>query len=863
VNTSTRFLRSTGLLLAASVALGLLLASIGCATTAATPSPIFAGQTPLQWSERLAQSEMTRMGNPPKSRWDYTDGLFALSLVKLGAQSANTTYRDYGEQLIGGCVLPDGSITGYKAKDYTLDSINAGKVVLALYERTHDERYQKAAQLLRQQLATQPRTADGGFWHKQIYPQQMWLDGLYMAAPFYAEYGKTFSEPADFDDVVQQITLVDAHTYDVQTGLFYHGWDAAHTQSWANPQTGVSPSFWGRAIGWYAMALVDVLDYLPADHPGRTKVLDILNRLAAGVARYQDPSSGLWWQVVDQGGRDGNYLEASASSMFVYALAKAVNHGYLPYPQYEPVITKGYNGIMSRLLKVDADDQVNLTQICETAGLGNGRDGTYAYYIRERIVSNDLKGVGAFILAGLEVNRLPAHKPPSTAAAPATGWDAEPGILAQINAPEFPAHNFPITDYGAVADGTTDCTDAIRQAIEACHNAGGGHVVVPDGVFLTGAIHLLSNVDLHLADNATLKFLTDPAKYLPLVFTRFESTECMNYSPFIYAFNQHDIAITGHGTLDGSAGPTVWWDWSKHSSGDSKALVAASDKGVPPEQRIFGDGHHLRPNFIQPNRCQNVLIADITIHNSPMWEINPVLCTNVIVRGVNISSLGPNNDGCDPDACKNVLIENCTFQTGDDCIAIKSGRNDDGRRVGVASENIIVRDCDMKDGHGGVVIGSEISGNCRNVFTENCRMDSPNLNCILRFKNNAIRGGVIENIYLRNVQVGSVAKAALLIEYAYQEGAKGPYKPVLRNVTMSHVTGEDIPHVVTLETIPAAIIENIRIEDCDFHGLKSPDPLVNTDAITYSNVTIQSDKKPKKVKASAASTDTPDSPPST
>jgi unsaturated rhamnogalacturonyl hydrolase len=867
-----------------SLAVALLVAGVRATRAADAPASDFNGCTPLQWSEKIAQSQITRLGSPPKPRWDYTTGLFALSLLRLSDATGKTIYHDFGEQLIGNCVAADGNITGYKPADYTLDSINPGKVVLALYASTHDARYQKAAALLRRQLSTQPRTGDGGFWHKQIYPHQMWLDGLYMAAPFYAQYGQMFNEPADFDDVVKQITLADAHTYDAATGLFYHGWDESRTQGWANPATGNSPSFWGRAIGWYAMALVDVLDYLPADHPGRAKVLDILNRLAAGVAKYQDPASGLWWQVMDQGGREGNYLEASGCSMFVYALAKGINRGYLARDVYQPVVLKGYAGLVNRLVKVDPDGQVSLTQICETAGLGNGRDGTFNYYVREKIVANDAKGVGPFILAGLEVNTLLAAPVATTFTASGDPWAAVPAILARIHAPEFPDRNFLITDYGAVGDGKTDCTEAIREAIAACNAAGGGHVVVPTvvvrtcatgsssrrwtgqmliptgGVFLTGAIHLLSNVDLHLADNATLKFFSDPDKYLPLVFTRFESTECMNYSPLIFAYQQHDIAVTGNGTLDGSGSNTTWWDWAHHSSGDSKSLVSASDQGVPPEQRVFGPGHHLRPNFIVPNRCQNVLIQGVTIHNSPMWEINPVLCKNVIVRSVNISSLGPNNDGCDPECSQDVLIENCTFQTGDDCIAIKSGRNEDGRRIGVPSENILVRDCHMLDGHGGVVIGSEISGNCSNVFAEDCLMDSPNLNCVLRFKNNAARGGNIHDVYVRNVQVGSVAKAALLIEYTYQEGANGPYIPVLRNVTLSHVTGQDIPRVVTLQTFPAAIIENIRVEDCVFHGLKSAEPLVNGDGITYSNVTVTSDRKPKKNEPTAASPDTPPSP---
>src|SRR5438270_1730791 len=351
------------------------------------------------------------------------------------------------------------------------------------------------------------------------------------------------------------------------------------------------------------------------------------------------------------------------------------------------------------------------------------------------------------------------------------GWDTVPSILARIKPPVFPARDFKITDYGAVADGKTDSTEAIRKAIEACHSAGGGRVVVPAGVFLTGAIHLKSNINLYVSEGATLKFSTDPEKYLPVVYTRFEGTECMNYSPFIYAFEQENIAVTGTGTLDGSASDQNWWAWAKRKEGGEaparasvRKLLDFGERGVPVTDRIFGKGEYLRPNFIQPYRSRNVLIEGVHIINSPMWEIHPVLSTNITVRGVKINSHGPNNDGCNPESSRDVLIEDCIFDTGDDCIAIKSGRDNDGRRVGVASENIVVRDCTMKDGHGGVVIGSEVSGHCRNVFVEHCRMDSPNLDRALRFKDNARRGGVIENVFMRNVEIGRVAEAILTVD---------------------------------------------------------------------------------------------------
>jgi unsaturated rhamnogalacturonyl hydrolase len=375
----------------------------------------FAGSTPLQWSVRMADSEMARRGDSlawkegGTAKWDYTTALFTLSLLKLHERAHDPRYVAFAENAIGSFIATNGTIHGYKIEDYSLDNIDPGRTALALYQLTKDERYKKAADILRKQLGLQPRTADGGFWHKQRYPHQMWLDGLYMGAPFYVEYAKLFNEPTDsFDDVAKQIRLVAAHTYDPASGLFYHGWDETKEQAWADKATGTSSNFWGRAIGWYAMAMVDVLDFFPKDHPARHEIIGTFNKLCHGVLKHQDPASGLWWQVVDQGARPGNYLEASASSMFVYAMAKGVNRGYLSH-DYIPVILKGYRGITRKLVGPGTDGGVSLMQCCSVAGLGFGRDGSFAYYIKEPIVDNDLKGVGPFILAGLEVQQLPGN----------------------------------------------------------------------------------------------------------------------------------------------------------------------------------------------------------------------------------------------------------------------------------------------------------------------------------------------------------------------------------------------------------------------------------------------------------------------
>ncbi len=453
-----------------------------------------------------------------------------------------------------------------------------------------------------------------------------------------------------------------------------------------------------------------------------------------------------------------------------------------------------------------------------------------------------------FLSAAAAAALLAAGRDAFAAPSQAAAWDQVPKILARIKPPVFAKRDFGITKYGATTAADSDSSDAIAKAIDACNRAGGGRVVIPPGIFNTGAVHLKSNINLYISAGATLRFIADPKKYLPVVFTRFEGTELMNYSPFIYADGQENLGVTGEGTLDGQCTRANWWSWTTAkrwgqpegvTPPDGRAtLTDMGNRGVPVAQRVFGEGHYLRPVFIQPTRSKNILIEGVTILNSPMWEVSPLYCTNVTVRNVKIDSHGPNNDGCDPDSCIDVLIDNCSFSTGDDCIAIKSGRNADGRRVAKPTENVIIRNCEMKDGHGGLTLGSEVSGDIRNVFVENCRLNSPNLNEALRFKTNAMRGGVIENVYFRNITIGQVSDAILQVDFYYQEGAKGPEHPLVRNIDIRDVTSQKSKFALQLRGFPDSPMNNIHFERCSFDNVATPDVVENVKGLTLTDVKV-------------------------
>ncbi|HEY7371032.1 MAG TPA: glycoside hydrolase family 88 protein [Polyangia bacterium] len=377
----------------------------------ARPAPAGAAsaeRSPLAWARATCDGIMRR--SPVLTeRWHYDVGLVLSGFEAVWRRTGDRRYFDYIKANVDRLVGADGTIKGYEPRDYMLDDVNMGKLLFALHADARDaaerERYRKALYALRAQLAAQPRTADGGFWHKQIYPHQMWADGVYMAAPFLARFAAVFGEPAALDDAVKQVLLAETHLRDAKTGLLYHGWDESRTQRWADRATGRSSQFWGRGDGWYAMAVADVLAEMPPEHPQRGAVLAVLQRLARAIVNVQDGATGVWWQVLDAAGKPGNFREASASAMFVYALMKAMNHGWLDRQQFARAINNGYAGLMKQFFVTDAPDGVHVSRICKVAGLGGDpyRDGSYGYYVGTEVVTDDPKGVGAFILAGAEV----------------------------------------------------------------------------------------------------------------------------------------------------------------------------------------------------------------------------------------------------------------------------------------------------------------------------------------------------------------------------------------------------------------------------------------------------------------------------
>ncbi len=434
-------------------------------------------------------------------------------------------------------------------------------------------------------------------------------------------------------------------------------------------------------------------------------------------------------------------------------------------------------------------------------------------------------------------------------------WKDCARLEKEIRTTSFPERSYNINDFGAQENDPQQlCHPAINRAIETCSAQGGGTVVIPEGTYYTGPITLKSNVNLHLEAGAVLRFDTDQRLYFPAVLTRWEGIDCYNARPLIYAHGAHNIAITGQGTIDGQATNENWWPmcgaprygWKEgmvaQRNGGRERLLMYAETFTPIDQRIMTPEDGLRPQLINLYSCNTILIEGVALKNSPFWVIHPLFCEDLIVRGVRIESHGPNSDGCDPESSRNVLIENCYFDTGDDCIAIKSGRNADGRKWNIPSENIIVRGCQMKNGHGGVVVGSEISGGYRNLYVENCQMDSPELDRVIRIKTSTCRGGVVENIFVRNIAVGQCKEAVLKINLQYEnrEKCQRGFIPTVRNVHLENIACRKSQYGVLITGLEEEIqVYDVSLQNCSFDNVSSGgNQITGARDIKFNNVMI-------------------------
>lgn len=433
-------------------------------------------------------------------------------------------------------------------------------------------------------------------------------------------------------------------------------------------------------------------------------------------------------------------------------------------------------------------------------------------------------------------------------------WLDADKIVTSIKKTSFPDKTFNIIDFGVKeGDFANVYHEEINQAILACSQSGGGTVLIPKGTYHTGPLTLKSNVNLHLEEGAVLKFSTDHDLYFPAVLTRWEGVDCYNARPLIYAYGETNIAITGKGTIDGQGANDTWWymcgaerfgsrdNLKSQWKGGRQRLLEYAETHTPNYKRVMTQEDALRPQLINLYSCNTILIENVTLLNSPFWVIHPLMCEDLIVRGVYIESHGPNSDGCDPESSKNVLIENCYFNTGDDCIAIKSGRNADGRKWNMPSENIVVRGCEMRNGHGGIVIGSEISGGFRNLYAENCKMDSPELDRVVRIKTNNCRGGVIENIFVRNIEVGQCREAVLKINLVYEpkELCDRSFPPFVRNVNLENITcGKSKMGVYITGFEDSDNVSDINVSNCRFENVEKATDVTGAKNVTYRDLYI-------------------------
>lgn len=754
-------------------------------------------------TERMSLSAIRKF-NTENAPYSYKSSILLEALYRAANILGNDDIFNYVNDMINYYVPEDGVVRTYRIEEYSMDQVRMGNIIIEFYKLTGQKKYKTALDMFHKQLQGQPRTKSGGFYHKKRYVNQMWLDGLYMQGPFFATYTKEFGGLKEcLDDIIYQFELVYEKTLDKSTGLLRHAWDESHTMPWCDPVTGQSAEVWARALGWYVMAIADLLEIIPdTDQYAsyRTRLLTLGNALAPVIVRFQDKESGMWWQVMDKAGQGDNYLETSSTSMFIYFFAKMNRLGFFD-ASYRECAQRAFDGMCKHSVTCDESGELFLHDTCKSAGLGRASDdgpyrpADFEYYCTgEPRVTDNLHGVSPFISAAIELE-----------------------FPAQLNKTRY----------------TLQQGDDLNKVL--AENAGKNAVVIPAGHFQVGPTDIPAHTHLIFENGAVLDFIDDFEAYPP-VYTRWEGVNCWAMHPCFLVKNAEDVVIEGNGTLDGHG--QKWWEYIlTWKNGGRPASI-----NLPIEKRLAalnpnymnepggGGGRpcqFLRPALLQILDSKNVKVDGITLTNSPFWTLHPINSTNLLFNEMKIQNPydSPNTDGIDIESCVNVNVRGCDVNVGDDGIAVKCGSGKE--MMGFQrSENITAEDCTVRNAHGGFVVGSETASGVKGAYVKNCRFLGTDRG--IRIKTRRGRGGHMTDIVASDIYMDNVI-CPISINMYYRCGSDDPVlysleaqpvdedTPVIKDVLIERVTAENCRHSAAfLAGLPESKLQNVVVRDCNF-----------------------------------------------
>ena len=758
-------------------------------------------------AERMALSAM-RKYNLQNTKYSYKSAIMLEGMYKAATVLNNREMFDYVKNFLEKYVHEDGTVEVFKLEDYSMDNIRMGYIMLKFYALTGDQRYKKGLDQFMEMLKGQPRTPEGGFWHKKRYTNQMWLDGLFMQGPVYAGYCKMFGGLKEcLDDIIAQFELIYSKTYDPATGLLRHAWDSSRTMPWCDHVTGQSQEVWARAMGWYCWAIADLLEDIPDEpkySPYRVRLVTLGIKLADVVVKFQDKDSGMWWQVMDKGGQGKNYLETSSTSMFVYFLAKMHRLGHLD-ATYLEAAKRGFDGMCALFVTEGDSGEIYLHNVCKSAGLGRAEDvnsyrpADFKYYTEtEPRLTDNLHGVSPFIHAALELE-----------------------FPAQMNTKKY------------ILKPGEDINKVLSD------NAGKAAVIISKGTYRVGPIDIPAHTHLLFEEGAVLDFTDNFDAYEP-VQTRWEGVNCWAMHPCFFIRDAEDVVVEGPGVLDGNG--ERWWNHIMKWKNGGRPAGA----NLPCEKRLAelnpdfmnqpegGGGRptqFLRPALLQILNSKNVRIDGVRLTRSPFWTLHPICVTNLILQNITIENPydSPNTDGIDIESCVNVDVRGCDVNVGDDGIAVKCGSGKEMMAF-QRSENINVEDCTVRNAHGGFVIGSETASGVRWARVRNCRFIGTDRG--IRIKTRRRRGGLMCDIEASDIYMKNVI-CPISINMFYHCGSDEPNlyslekqpvsedTPVIANVKIDRIRAVGVRSMAAfLAGLPESPLKNITVRNSSFHVLK-------------------------------------------